>query len=303
MPGARLFSIEPFCHGCICGHSTTATGLVGGLFPLGCQHGTMFVWMVRTCHLSTWYLATYSAMLGRIGCFGEAGDLELGWCWPKDVGNAAAHAKNQLQSGVRFPGVFDSLKRLDIQVTRWNVMANLRTFTRRWTFVGFEMVDIHGGHLILDSSAFLNFQDHSVRFSTKRMISDTVHVPLETIKAWLYMYRMFLDNYLMQTRYTLYTPQRNTLNFLISLYHINSLRNTLALPKPWPFDESWQIPLELAELNSQEGLNELLEKVWNLGAQHSCAMFRFSNSATRVTKQLWDSYGVEGVERMSWCHA
>ena len=86
--------------------------------------------------------------------------------------------------------------------------------------------------------------------------------------------------------------------------HINSSRNTLALPKPWPFDEScWQIPLELAELNSQEGLNELLEKVWNLGAQHSCAMFRFSNSGTRVTKQLWDSYGVEGVERMSWCHA
>ena len=155
MPGAQLFSIEPFCHGCICGHSTTATGLVGGLFPLGCQHGTMFVWMVRTCHLSTWHLATYSAMLGRIGCFGEAGDLELGWCWPKDVGNAAAHAKNQLQSGVRFPGVFDSLKRLDIQVTRWNVMANLRTFTRRWTFVGFEVVDIYGGHAILDSSAFV----------------------------------------------------------------------------------------------------------------------------------------------------
>lgn len=98
------------------------------------------------------------------------------------------------------------------------------------------------------------------------------------------MYRMFLDNYLMQTRYTLYTPQRNTLNFLISLYHINLLRNTLALPKPWPFDESsWQIPLELAELNSQEGLNELLEKVWNLGVQYiSCAMFRFSNATTRV---------------------
>ena len=108
-----------------------------------------------------------------------------------------------------------------------------------------------GGQLIQDSSAFLELQRSQCAVSHKHdaigriplkhgtiiNVSSSKHVQRAVgicICACTYrhIYRIFMDSYLMQTRYTL-DPHPE---FLISLDHTHSWRITSALPKRWPWE-------------------------------------------------------------------